>query len=145
MIYVQTQIPSLEVLQQMEDVHPEAIRWDIRDKEAHVKHFKTYPYWLYENDKCIGEYITSVKWGEYTLRGDSISILPEYSGKGYARALTEYVLEDAHSNGFTRYRGEARPGASWHIIESLGAVQTGISVNHGGTGEDYIEFCLELK
>ena len=144
MIRISMETPSIEILQQMEDVHPESIRWDVHMKEAHLDGLCTFGYWLYEDNVCVGEYIAS-GIDDGTFYGESISVLPEYSGKGYAKLLTEYALEDACVMGFNRYIGEARPGASWHIVQSLGAIQTGVSVNHGGTGEDYIAFCLELK
>lgn len=136
-------IPSRGVLAKMEDVHPESIRWDIEDKEHHVHNVDTLGYWLYNGDGCIGEYLVSRRRHK-VAGGDSISILPKYTGKGYAKFLTEYVLKDLAKLGYEEYEGEARPGASWHIIESLGGIKTGVSVNHGGTGEDYIRFSLPL-
>lgn len=143
MIRVLKEPPSREVLQAMEDVHPESIRWDIEDKESHIHDVHTLGYWLYDGDVCIGEYLVSYR-RQSVSGGDSISILPEYAGRGYAKLLTRYVLNDLTLFGYEEFIGEARPGASWHIIESLGGIKTGVSVNHGGTGEDYIRFYLPL-
>ena len=130
-------------LKRLEDVHPESIRWDLHSKKCHA-YANPLSFWVADDDECsgiyLGEFLISKKSNK-TVILDSISSLE----KGIGNYMWRYLIIMLPSNGITRAIGEARPGASWHLAQKYGAKQTGISINHGNTGEDYIEFTIKFK
>lgn len=135
--------PSDYWIQKLENVHPELIRWSLYDKKEHI-HSNPLSFWVVDddegNDIYLGEFLISNINNTFVIL-DSISSLE----KGVGNYMWGYLITMLPSNGITRAIGEARPGASWHLAQKYGAEQTGISINHGGTGEDYIEFIIKFK
>jgi GNAT superfamily N-acetyltransferase len=136
--------PSLFVLEKMELVHPPSIRWNIFEKRRYVMGPGCKGFWIMNGvTRYAGEILLGL--GDImSVEGASISVLPSYKGLSYGKILTEHALGWAREKGYRQYVGDARPGASWHIVESMGAEQVGLSVNHGETGEDYVSFVLNL-
>jgi hypothetical protein len=136
--------PSDSWLAVLEEVHPESIRWDVESKKQCI----------YKNDLCfwvVDSENDSLYLGEFLIDRDletghyahliSISSLK----KGAGNFMWEYLMTLLPSVGVDTIIGEARPGASWHLAQKHGAKKIGDIVNHGGTGETYIDFIIELK
>lgn len=135
--------PSDYWLNLFEAVHPESIRWDLDSKKHHIR-YSPLSFWVTDDNErshiYIGEFLIS-KESNKTAMLDSISSFE----KGVGNHMWKYLIKLLPLNGITNAIGEARPGASWHLAQKYGAEQTGISINHGDTGEDYIEFTIKFK
>lgn len=142
---ITSDVPSMEVLYDMEIVHPEPIQWDIYHKISQVKRSDVKGYWLKVGNEYAAELIVEQNYFTRTIQGLSISTLPGHTGKGYAGILTQHMLAEAKEKHFEWYEGTARQGASWRVVEKLGAEKVGISYDHGDTGEDYIRFTLKIQ
>jgi len=135
--------PSDGWLTVFEDLHPESIRWDIEYKR-HVVNENDLSFWVVDEDNSdlyLGEFIV----GDGTL-GDYIYLMSISSlKKGVGNFMWKYLIDLMYKVKTYRILGEARPGASWHLAQKHGAKKIGDIVNHGGTGETYIDFFIELK
>jgi len=124
--------------------HPKELRWDDRYKL----------FMLTENKECQGIWFKNKKglvaeaiitWSsDNVVHIDSFTVLPLYRGQGIGYDLISTVLEYAKDMGKEYVTGEARKGASWHIFENLGATPVLLHKNWHKTGEDYMNFKIEL-
>lgn len=134
--------PSDYWIQKLENVHPESIRWSLYDKKEHI-HSNPLSFWVVDddegNDIYLGEFLIS-KIDDTSVMLDSISSLE----KGLGNHMWRYLIELLPSNNIKYAYGDARPGTSWYLAKKYGAEQTGISINHGNTEEDYIKFYIKF-
>ena len=140
-----TKIPSDIVLHRFEEFHPKNIRWDLSYKKMFLTDQKrSKAIYLKDGDKYMGEIILYVSCDNVVYL-ESITVDPQYQGQGYGTLLNKYAIEWAKRKGFTILTGDARVGASWNSLKSLGAVEVYINKNWSKTKEDYVHFYLEIK
>jgi hypothetical protein len=135
--------PSDSWLTVFEEMHPEVIRWDTEYKREVVEE-DNLSFWVIDKenpDLYLGEFILGKRdwWDNVDLM--SISSLK----KGVGNYMWQYLIRLMRSKGIDRMVGEARPGASWYLAQKYGAIKVGNVPNHGGTGETYVEFYIDLK
>lgn len=134
--------PSDGWLTIFEELHPEPIRWDTEYKRE-VVNGSGLSFWVVDKenkDLYLGEFIV----GDGTL-GDYLYLMSISSlKKGVGNFMWKYLIELMRKN-VSKVLGEARPGASWHLAQKYGAVKISDIPNHGGTGETYINFVIDLK
>jgi hypothetical protein len=135
--------PSDSWLSIFEDLHPESIRWDIEYKRQVINE-NDLSFWVVDNENSnlyLGEFII----GDGTL-GDYMYLMSISSlKKGVGNFMWQYLIDLMYRVKTYRILGEARPGASWHLAQKYGAEKISDILNHGGTGETYINFIIELK
>jgi hypothetical protein len=135
--------PSDNWLAIFENLHPEPIRWDTEYKRQVINE-NDLSFWVVDNENInlyLGEFII----GDGTL-GDYMYLMSISSlKKGVGNFMWQYLIDLMYEVKTYRILGEARPGASWHLAQKHGAKKVGDIVNHGDTGETYIDFIIELK
>jgi len=135
--------PSDGWLTILEELHPESIRWDTEYKRQVVNNGEL-SFWVMDEDNenlYLGEFLLE----DGTL-GDYVYLLSISSlKKGVGSFMWEYLMELMREKKVSRILGEARPGASWHLAQKYGAVKISEIPNHGGTGESYVNFVINLK
>jgi hypothetical protein len=135
--------PSDNWLTIFENLHPEPIRWDTEYKRQVINE-SDLSFWVVDGDNSnlyLGEFII----GDGTL-GDYMYLMSISSlKKGVGNFMWQYLIDLMYEVKTYRILGEARPGASWHLAQKHGAKKVGDIVNHGDTGETYIDFIIELK
>ena len=135
--------PSNAWLSVLEEVHPEPIRWDIERKRECVEE-NDLCFWVIDGDNkdlYLGEFLIGWETGNHYAHLLSISSLK----KGVGNFMWKYLMTLPSFTDITTFLGEARPGASWHLAQKYGAVKVSNIINHGGTGETYINFIIEIK
>ena len=135
--------PSDSWLALLEEMHPESIRWDVEYKREVVKE-NNLSFWVVDKDNrslYLGEFIVGEGVGGNYVNLLSISSLK----KGVGNFMWQYLIELMREKRVNRLIGEARPGASWHLAQKYGAIKISEILNHGGTGETYINFYIDLK
>ena len=139
-----SKIPHASILQRFEEFHPKKIRWDLPYKQMFLLEKTTKAIYLKSGDKYVGEIIVHSVCDNIVYL-DSVTVDQHYRGLGYGTLLNTYAIEWAKSKGYAILTGDARIGASWNSLKSLGAVQVYTNKNWSKTKEDYIHFYLEIN
>lgn len=135
--------PSDGWLTVLEELHPESIRWDTEYKREVVNE-GSLSFWVVDEGNSnlyLGEFLVGEIAKENYVHLLSISSLK----KGVGNFMWKYLIDLMHTKGVDRIIGEARPGASWHLAQKYGAIKISDILNHGGTGETYVNFYIDLK
>lgn len=141
---INSKIPANSILSRFEDQHPGDLGWDVDYKKEFIRQKNVKVFYLKINNRCIAELLIS--WNsENVILIDSITVFPEYRGKGYSKKLLEHCFEWALDNGFELCIGEARVGASWNAFKSFGAKSIFTHKNWCKSNENYVSFLINLK
>lgn len=137
-------LPDYAILERFEHLHPKELQWGINLKVNNfIEPESKYVYALYDG-QVAGELILGWENSD-EMEVDSISVLPEFQGKGIAKALLQEAINFAKRNDFFYLRAAARQPVSRAVFLSMGFKQTGLHENWAGCGEDYAAVELRLQ
>jgi GNAT superfamily N-acetyltransferase len=129
---------------QFEKEHPKQLRWDEKYKMYMLtQHGQCQGIWLREQKQLTSEVVMSWQ-SDNVVHLDSFTVLPQYRSQGLGYQIIQLALQWAEQSGYEYMMGEARKGASWHILQSMGATPVLLYKNYNQTGEEYMSFKYEL-
>lgn len=128
-----------------EKERPREIRWDEKLKLWMLEeHKRCQGIWMKEQDgTLVGEIILTWE-SSNVVNLENLTVIPTHRRQGIGTKLVDAAIDWAEMSGYKLLAGEARMGASWSLLENIGAHPLFKYENWNGTNEDYMLFKIEI-